>query len=69
MLHTVEQAELDVRMLAQSVAGSVMVGLSYTAMEAIGLSFVQRVMAELKAVRVRVLARVIQEGGGCGASP
>ena len=55
VLHTVEQAELDVRMLAKSVAGPVMVGLSYTAMEAIGLPFVQRVTAELKAVKLRVL--------------
>jgi LysR family nitrogen assimilation transcriptional regulator len=55
VLHTLEQAEHDVRMLAQSVTGPVMVGLSYTAMEAIGLPFVQCVRAELKAVRVRVL--------------
>jgi LysR family nitrogen assimilation transcriptional regulator len=55
VLHTLEQAELDVRMLAKSVAGPVMVGLSYTAMEAIGLPFVQRVTVDLDAVKLRVL--------------
>jgi LysR family transcriptional regulator, nitrogen assimilation regulatory protein len=55
VLHAVEQAELDVRMLAKSAAGPVMVGLSYTAMEAIGLPFVRRMTDELKEVRLRVL--------------
>jgi LysR family transcriptional regulator, nitrogen assimilation regulatory protein len=55
VLHMVEQAELDVRMLAKSIAGPVMVGLSYTAMEAIGLPFVQRVTSDLNAVKLRVL--------------
>ncbi len=55
VLHAVEQAELDVRMLAKSVAGPVMVGLSYTAMEAIGLPFIQAVTSSLTSVRLRVL--------------
>jgi LysR family transcriptional regulator, nitrogen assimilation regulatory protein len=55
LLHAAEQAELDVRSLAKSAAGPVAVGLSYTAMEAIALPFVQRAAEELGAVKLRLL--------------
>lgn len=55
ILHAVEQAELDIRSLAKSAAGPVAVGLSYTAMEAIGLPFVQRIAQDLDAVRLRLM--------------
>ncbi|HSK40948.1 MAG TPA: LysR substrate-binding domain-containing protein [Arenibaculum sp.] len=55
LLLAAEQAELDVRSLATSAAGPVAVGLSYTAMEAIGLPFVQRVAEQLAGVKLRVM--------------
>lgn len=55
VLHALEQAELDVVSLAQSIAGPVMVGFNYTAMEAIGLSFIQRVAECLPGVKLRVI--------------
>ncbi|CAO3410129.1 LysR family transcriptional regulator [Azospirillum largimobile] len=55
VLHALEQAELDVQSLTRTVVGPVMVGFNYTAMEAIGLSFIQRVAATLTEVKLRVI--------------
>jgi len=43
LLRAVEQVEMDVRMLATSIAGPVMVGFSYAAMDPLRLPFIKRV--------------------------
>ncbi|MCF8481769.1 MAG: LysR family transcriptional regulator, partial [Rhodospirillum sp.] len=55
ILHSLEQAELDVRSLVTKAIGPVMAGLSYTVMEAIGLSFMRRMVQTLPDIKLRLL--------------
>lgn len=55
VLEMLEQVENDVRALAVLTSGPAMVGLSYSITEAIGLPFVETMLADLTSVRLRIL--------------